>query len=461
MATYKVGADGKAQSGLSAGDSVVTKGGTYKITGVNSDGSYKSEKVSNTTTSTYTGSYANGSASSGGSSSSPSNRGSSGSSGSSGASYSGNTVQADSSGNAPSGTKIGDYVTTKGGTYQVVAEGTPGASYNPVNGLYSIKVDNNKTYPTTSGSYGSNYTPTGSYLDQGLTPDEKVKVDALSDQWYAAMAQGNKELADKLHAQAEYIRAQHGYSGGTDGSEYHGLEAEEGQLFLPTLPTYTPQIDATNTLYDSALAKSKAALEAAYNSSKLALEQAKAKIPATYQAQANTTAANAEKEKQAFNEQAAYSGLNTGTGSQVQLAMANQAMADQASIRAAEANALQDAENQLSALYVEYQGNIAQAIANNEYDRAAALLAEYKQAAQSVVDVASDQAYLNLSYTQNNTSVSNTNQDRLVAMAEALADVGDYSGYLALGWTSDMVKNAEATWKAANPDIMARKGYYS
>lgn len=457
MATYKVGADGKAQSGLSAGDSVVTKGGTYKITGVNSDGSYKSERVSDTTTKTYTGSYANSSGSSG----SSSNRGSSGSSSGGSSGYSGNTVQADSSGNAPSGTKVGDYVTTKGGTYQVVAAGTPGASYNPANGLYSIKVDNTKTYPTTSGSYGSNYTPTGSYLDQGLTADEKAKVDAISKQWFAAMAQGDKKKADALHAQAEYIRAQHGYSGGTDGSEYHGLEAEEGKLFLPTLPTYTPQIDQTNSLYDAALSKSKAALEAAYNSSKLALEQAKAKIPATYQAKANTVAANAEKEKQAFNEQAAHSGLNTGTGSQVQLSMANQAMADQASIRAAEANALQDAENQLSALYVEYQGNIAQAIANNEYDRAAALLAEYKQAAQSVVDVASDQAYLNLSYTQNNTSVNNTNYDRLVSMAEALAAVGDYSGYLALGWTSDMVKNAEATWKAANPDIMAYKGYYS
>lgn len=458
MATYKVGADGKAQSGLSAGDSVVTKGGTYKITGVNSDGSYKSEKVSNTTTSTYTGSYANGSSSSGGSSSSSSNRGSSSSSGSSGTSYSGNTVQADSSGNAPSGTKVGDYVTTKGGTYQVVAEGTPGASYNQASGLWSIKVNDTKTYPTTSGG---TYTPTGSYMDQGVSTSDMEKINALKQQYESAKLQGNTAAMKAAHDAAEAIRAQYGYSGSTDGSEYHGLEQEEGKLFQVGLPTYEPQIDATNTLYDSALAKSKAALEAAYNSSKLALEQAKAKIPATYQAQANTTAANAEKEKQAFNEQAAYSGLNTGTGSQVQLAMANQAMADQASIRAAEANALQDAENQLSALYVEYQGNIAQAIANNEYDRAAALLAEYKQAAQSVVDVASDQAYLNLSYTQNNTSVSNTNYERLVAMAEALAAVGDYSGYLALGWTSDMVKNAEATWKAANPDIMAYKGYYS
>lgn len=67
MAIYRVQSNGKAQSGLKEGDKVVTGGGTYKITGVNSDGSYKSEKVSNENTSTYKGSYANsGSGSSGG-----------------------------------------------------------------------------------------------------------------------------------------------------------------------------------------------------------------------------------------------------------------------------------------------------------------------------------------------------------------------------------------------------------
>lgn len=60
MAIYKVNADGKAPSGLKAGDTVVTGGGTYKITGVNSDGSYKSQLASTaSTTYNYTGGYAN------------------------------------------------------------------------------------------------------------------------------------------------------------------------------------------------------------------------------------------------------------------------------------------------------------------------------------------------------------------------------------------------------------------
>lgn len=61
MAIFKVQENGKAQSGLKAGDQVVTGGGTYEITGVNSDGSYQSKKVNNETTSSYKGSYANGS----------------------------------------------------------------------------------------------------------------------------------------------------------------------------------------------------------------------------------------------------------------------------------------------------------------------------------------------------------------------------------------------------------------
>ena len=59
MATYQVGADGKAQSGLQAGDEVVTAGGTYNITGVNADGTYQSTLTDkNQTTNNYTGGYA-------------------------------------------------------------------------------------------------------------------------------------------------------------------------------------------------------------------------------------------------------------------------------------------------------------------------------------------------------------------------------------------------------------------
>jgi len=46
MATYKVGEGGKAPPGLKKGDTVVTGGGTYSITGVNDDGTYQSQLLS-------------------------------------------------------------------------------------------------------------------------------------------------------------------------------------------------------------------------------------------------------------------------------------------------------------------------------------------------------------------------------------------------------------------------------
>lgn len=95
MASYKVGANGKAPSGLKAGDTVVTGGGTYKISGVNKDGSYTSSKVSNTSTHNYNGSYASNP--SGGSSGSSSSSKPSGSSGGGSSGYSGGSSASGSS----------------------------------------------------------------------------------------------------------------------------------------------------------------------------------------------------------------------------------------------------------------------------------------------------------------------------------------------------------------------------
>lgn len=58
---YKVQKNGKAQSGLSVGDRVVTDGGTYQILGVKADGSYESTLYdSGITTKNYDGDYGNG-----------------------------------------------------------------------------------------------------------------------------------------------------------------------------------------------------------------------------------------------------------------------------------------------------------------------------------------------------------------------------------------------------------------
>ena len=137
------------------------------------------------------------------------------------------TVQANAQGNAPKGTNIGDTVTTKGGTYKVVAEGTKGASYNPNSGLWSVKVDSPSTSGSSGGSTGGS---TGSsvagssgsiqkssggsktpatYVDdsgnkqQGLytsDPEEYAKIQqmqAMGQMWHSASEDMQRMLADE------------------------------------------------------------------------------------------------------------------------------------------------------------------------------------------------------------------------------------------------------------------------
>lgn len=130
------------------------------------------------------------------------------------------TVQANAQGNAPKGTNIGDTVTTKGGTYKVVAAGTEGASYNPSSGLWSVKVDTPSTSGSSggstggstggsvSGSSGGSKTP-GTYVDdngnkqQGLyTSDPEVyekilEMQSMAQQWHGASPEEQQKLADQ------------------------------------------------------------------------------------------------------------------------------------------------------------------------------------------------------------------------------------------------------------------------
>lgn len=213
-----------------------------------------------------------------------------------------------------------------------------------------------------------------------------------------------------------------------------------------TLPKYEAQVDAVNKTYDAANSASMAALENAYNQSKAQTEAAAQKIPATYQAQANSIAAQAERNRQAFNESAGAAGLNVGAGSQAALAQNNQLQNDLTTIRTAEANAKQDLDNQLNQLYTAYQGNIAEALANNEYERANQLLSEYRQAATSAVTVAQNQASIDR-------QAEETAYNRAKTDAATLAQYGDFSGYAALGYTADQIAAMRQIWEYQNPEL--------
>lgn len=158
------------------------------------------------------------------------------------------------------------------------------------------------------------------------------------------------------------------------------------------LPSATSQADYINALYDANEQKRRAALEAQYTASVGALDQQAAKIPGQYDAAANQAAAQAAVNRANFNEMAAANGLNTGAAGQAALAQNNALLGAVSEIRKNQANALNDVEMQRVSLQQQYQKAIADAIASNDADRAAALYNEAKRVDESLVSTAVNQA---------------------------------------------------------------------
>lgn len=93
-------------------------------------------------------------------------------------------LQVNPDGNAPKTAKVGDYINTAGGMYQVVAPGTYGSSYNPASGFWSIKRD------SEAGSYA----------------DVANVFKSISDSNTAkSMAQSERQMAfQKISAREQY-----------------------------------------------------------------------------------------------------------------------------------------------------------------------------------------------------------------------------------------------------------------
>ena len=137
-----------------------------------------------------------------------------------------------------------------------------------------------------------------------------------------------------------------------------------------------------------------------------------------------------ERQRRNLNEQAAANGLNTGAGSQMQLALGSNYQRDYGGIRKAEQAAINEADRGIRDLQSAYQSSVQQAVADNDYRRAQALLSEYKNQYQNALNQAS-----------------------------TLASYGDFSGYLNdPGYSQEQVDAMRSAWIAGNPDMAYRTG---
>ena len=82
----------------------------------------------------------------------------------------------------------------------------------------------NNYYTNNNGvSTMQGYTPLGSYNDANLYGEALNQINQYKNQYAQAQAAGDTAGMNAAHAAAEALRAQFGYSGGVDGSDYIGL----------------------------------------------------------------------------------------------------------------------------------------------------------------------------------------------------------------------------------------------
>jgi len=125
-----------------------------------------------------------------------------------------------------------------------------GSSYAKTNN-YSSYLNNGSS--SSGGGSGSSYspytqyTPTGTYNDAGLSQWATSQINTYKQQYADAQAKGDEAGMNAAHQAAEAIRAKYGYSGGTDGSDYIKLPDKVFEYTEPQ-PTYeskyNPQMDA-------------------------------------------------------------------------------------------------------------------------------------------------------------------------------------------------------------------------
>lgn len=186
--------------------------------------------------------------------------------------------------------------------------------------------------------------------------------------------------------------------------------------------------DTINQIYDAQKDTQLKQLESSYKQSLSDANAAKDKIAPQYQTAANDLAIQYERNRQNFNRQAAASGINTGTSSQAALARQGQYQRDFGKIRTSEAEALTEADRGIADLTTKYQDNIAIAVKENDYKRAAALMDEYNQ-----------------------------EYNRLIAKAESMASFGDFSGYVGI-YGQDAADNMFYLWAAEHPQLAYNAG---
>jgi len=183
-----------------------------------------------------------------------------------------------------------------------------------------------------------------------------------------------------------------------------------------------------SNLYDQQYNSQAAQLKTAYDKNVSDVQAAQAKIAPQYQTQANTLAAQYERNRRNANLQAMGTGLGTGNAVQQQEALNNQFQQNYAALRGQEMQAQTDLGQKLTGLGTEYQNQLAAARAEAENKKAAALV--------------EDQTKQNTWYDD---------------QAKIMAGYGDFSAYEKL-YGKEAADRMKEVWTIQNPRIALGAG---
>lgn len=110
---------------------------------------------------------------------------------------------------APSGATVGDIVHTAGGSYQVMAPGTPGASYNQSSGLWSKKLADDPITALAAYQLGqteANTARSESFAQRQM--DFQTEANARAMEFSAAEAQKNRDFQERMSNSAHFREVQ-------------------------------------------------------------------------------------------------------------------------------------------------------------------------------------------------------------------------------------------------------------
>lgn len=309
-------------------------------------------------------------------------------------------------------------------------------------------------YGYSGGAQGGQYLPSGTTgvtgADVTMSAADQAKIAQFQQQYAQASARGDQAAMTALHAAAEKVRAQYGFSGGAAGGGYTPVQATAPQYTPGQAPEITSNIPYINELSAAQQQAALSQLQTAYQTNLNTLQAQQGQLNAPYEAARRATIQSAQQQQRNFAEQAAASGLNVGAGGQAQLAMGNQLQQNLGNIAQQQANAQAALQLQMTQLNTKYQGDITQAVNNGNLQRAQSLLDEYNaQRSLTMQRYQTQQDEIYRAYTAQYGTYTDA-QQQLAKRAETMAAIGDYSGLLALGYTQAQVDALTKAYKQAN-----------